>query len=353
MPDPQYAYWYSELQAQLDGFVPTIDAPKKDQWDEKASISGYWRVRAAKTKPDTSVMIYRPDPAVDSYIYQVGRQQPRASADDEKAFYDFISSTFPHCSAVKRAEYDAAMTADVGVWPSDGKDVWAKTVAEKLDIQPGDNLATTEELIADRISTLVEKANAIERVTTADEARLANELSERLKVLFDEGDAARAKEKAPFDQGAKVVQDKWLPIIVPAKNARDRLVAPGGLVKQWLKAEDDRIRKEADDARRKRQAEIDAENAAKAKEAEEKGEEAPPPVVLAEPVAPTRPKAASTFGRSTGLRKVTRAKITDIVKLVAALATHKEMVEFAQTLANRAAKAGITLDGMEIEETME
>jgi hypothetical protein len=29
------------------------------------------------------------------------------------------------------------------------------------------------------------------------------------------------------------------------------------------------------------------------------------------------------------------------------------MLEFAQTLANRAAKAGIPLDGMEIEEVME
>ena len=344
MDRTHWAYWRKELAA--PGSQPRNEVT--------GPVAGYWRADGAKTKPSWPVAVWYDDDGTPHH--KVGNSQK----DGEDAFSLFLTeATWLRCIAVQHAEYLVAM--DTGRWPSDGKHARNMDEAELHDIDTasGDNAAPADESLAEQIAAAVAKAEAITSIKTEDEARIANELASKLKVLFDLGDAERIKEKRPHDQAAADVQAKWLPIISPATNARERLVGKDGVVKRWLKAEQARIDEEArkerdriaEEAERVRQ-----ENEKATAEAAGKGEPAPAPIPAPEPAPaaePQRARAGSTFGRATGLRKVTRAKITDIGKLLQALSTHKEMVEFAQTLANRAAKAGIPLAGMEIEEVME
>lgn len=340
MSDQNWTFWRSDL------------ASPQDHNNVTEPGSGFWRCRAAKTKPDWPIAIWW-----DGVTPNVKVGNNLTTGDD--ALLEFLSgSTWLKATAVSHADYKQAI--DTGKWP-DGKPARHMDEAEKHDIstEPGDNAAPIEETLAEQIAAAVEKAQAITKITNADEARAANELADKLAALFKTGDAKRAEEKRPHDEAAKAVQAKWLPIITPATDARERLVGRGGLVKQWLKAEQDRIDREhrEEKERQRQEAErIRQENEKAAAEAAEQGKDAPAPIPQPEPETPAvapRAQAANSLGRATGLRKVTRAKITDMGKLLLALQDHREMREFAQTLANRAAKAGIPLDGMEIEETME
>ena len=68
-----------------------------------------------------------------------------------------------------------------------------------------------------------------------------------------------------------------------------------------------------------------------------------------------RATAGGAYGTNRGLKKVKRGKITDHGKFAAALVAikHKDLLELLQQLANRAAKAGMPVDGMEIEDAYE
>jgi hypothetical protein len=344
MDRTHWQYWRKELAA--PGSQPRNEVT--------VPVAGYWRADGAKSKPSWPVAVWYDDDGTPHH--KVGNSQK----DGHDEFSTFLTdATWSRCVAVEHADYLVAM--DTGRWASDGKHARNMTEAElhDIDLAPGANAAPVEDTIEEQIAAAVAKADAIKVIKTEDEARVANELAAKLKLLFDMGDTERIKEKRPHDEAAAGVQAKWLPIINPASTARERLVGKDGVVKRWLKAEQARIDEEANQARLAQQAEDDRirqENEKAAAEAADKGESAPAPIPAPEPppaAAPQRARAGSTFGRATGLRKVTRAKITDIGKLLQALSTHKEMLEFAQTLANRAAKAGIPLDGMEIEEVME
>lgn len=339
-----WRYWRTELAA--PGTQPRNEVT--------VPIAGYYRADGAKSKPSWPVAVWYDDDGTPHH--KVGNNQK----DGHDEFSMFLTdATWARCVAVTHDQYLIAM--DTGRWPGDGKHARNMTEAElhDIDLAPGDNAAPVEDTIEEQIAAAVAKADAIKVIKNEDEARVANELAAKLKLLFDMGDTERIKEKRSHDEAAAAVQAKWLPIINPASTARDRLVGKDGVVKRWLKAEQARIDEEARQARIAAQAEADRiqqENEKAAAEAADKGEAAPAPIPAPEPppaAEPQRARAGSTFGRATGLRKVTRAKITDIGKLLQALSTHKEMIEFAQTLANRAAKAGIPLDGMEIEEVME
>lgn len=343
MPN-DWSYWRAELKA--PGSQPRNEVEQR--------VAGYWRADGARTKPSWPVAVWYDEDGTPHH--KVGNSQK----DGDDQFLAFLSeATWLRTVAVTHADYLVAM--ETGKWPSDGKHARHMDAAElhDIDVKPGDNAAPVDETIAEQIDAAVAKAAAITSVKTDAEAQAANELADKLNALFKVGDAARAAEKLPHDNAAKAVQAKWLPIISPASDARERLVGKGGVVKQYLKAKQDRLDEEARKERERQQAEADRirqENEKRAAEAADKGEAAPAPIPAPEPAPaaePQRAQAGNSFGRATGLRKVTSAQIDDIEKLLIALKGHKEMVAFAQTLANRAAKAGITLDGMTILETLE
>ena len=351
MADP-YTRWRAELAGHQEPERQNVDT----------DISGWYRLEGAKTKPSWPVVIWVPIDSDEIAVRVGGKEFGSKDEGGATEFHEFIGSGWLHCIAVSKAAYDAAR--QTGRWPSDGKPARQMDSNEKLgiDVNPSSNQASADEAIEDQINAAVDTARKITKVTNADEARKANEMAERLNGLFKLGDAERDKQKRPHDEASKAVQSHWLPIITPAADERTRVIR---LAKAWIKSEEDRLAADAEKERQARQAVIDAENERIRKENEarvaaqaEAGlpDEVPelvPEIAPAAPVAAPKVQAPSTFGRATGLRTVKKAKITDIVKLLTALSTHKEMLEFAQTLANRAAKAGIALDGMTIEETRE
>jgi hypothetical protein len=313
---------------------------------------GYWRHKAAKTKIDWPIAVWFEG---EEPVIKVGDSVTRG----QDALLEFLSgSTWLNAVAVPHADY--LLAKETGKW-SDGKPARKMTEAERLDIDanPGGNQAPIEESIAEQIAAAVAQAEKITKIENEEDARVANELAAKLQTLWKLGDMERIKEKRPHDEAAQAVQAKWLPIIGPAAEQRERLVKPGtGIVQRWLKAEQERVEREM----RERQA---AEEEARRQEAEkaaaeaaERGEPAPEPIPQPDP-APAAPaprvQAGNSFGRATGLRKVTTGVITDMKKFITSkdIINHKEMKELAQTLANRAAKAGIKVPGMEIKEDLQ
>lgn len=321
-------------------------------------IVGYWRMEGSRTKPAYPVALWRPDGA-ESMTFQIGRQRPMNSVTDATEWAEFLGSGWLHCKAVRKAEWAAAL--EHGIWPSDAKDSRQRTDDEKLGIAPteGGNNPPREELIEDQIAAAVESAKKIEKVTNADEARKANEMAERLQALYRLGDAERDAQKRPHDEAAKAVQARWIPIITPAETERKRLIAAA---KEWIKAEEVRVAREAEAERKRRQAEIDAANEAIRKANEEAAGNAPigaepelQPELAAAVVNVPKVQATSTFGRATSLRKVKKAQISDMKALALDLLDkqHPEFIGLIERLADRAAKAGIALAGMTIIETRE
>lgn len=335
-----YQIWRAEL---------TGKEPERMNVDPQ---DGFWRLDGARTKPSYPVAIWHPATGTKA-IVRIGRRDIEEDSDE---WFEFGQNGWMHCVAVEKTAYDEARAT--GRW-ADNKPARQMDEAEKLgiDVSTGGNNPPLNDAIGDQIAAAVESAQKITAVTNADEARKANEMAERLAGLFKIGDAERDKEKRPHDEASKAVQAKWLPIITPASDERTRVLK---LAKDWIKAEEARLAREAQAERQRQQAAIDKENERIRLENEKAKGEAPAgaEVELQPELAPAvvetpKVQATSTYGRATGLRTVKKGKITDIVKLLTALSTHKEMVEFAQTLANRAAKAGIPLDGMEIEEVRE
>ena len=332
-----YRYWRAELASPGSQSRDTADTP----------TDGFWRAQAAKTKPDYPVAIWHEG---EVETIKIGRRQFDGGSTAEG--HDFRDGTWQHCVAVTKEIYDAAV--DTGFWP-DGKPARKMSDEERMGIEVGggDNAPSTEDSLGDQIASLADIINNTDEPKTQDEANALAGRLDKMRALLKLAEAARVKEKEPDLQGGREVDAKWQAIGQPGGDAyRDGEAKR----KAFLKKEQARLDAEAEERRKQQQAEIEAQQAAAAAEAAERGEPVPaatPAAAVVPPAEPQRARAGSTFGRATGLRKVTRAKITDIGKLLQALSTHKEMIEFAQTLANRAAKAGIPLDGMEIEEVME
>lgn len=171
---------------------------------------------------------------------------------------------------------------------------------------------------------------------------------DRLAQLSKEAEAARKAEKKPFDDGAKAVQVKWLPIIAIADKGYDRAVAA---ISAFQKAE--RARREAAAAKAAKEAEearLKAEEERRA--AEESGEPVPEhPVEPEPPPAPVPVRSGGALsGRATTLRTTrTYAVVEDWRALMDALFESAEMRELAQAVADRAARGGNPLPGTRVE----
>jgi hypothetical protein len=397
---PSYLLWKSE-QA-----TPTPPDRRADRPTEPHLLSGFWRIQAAKTKPDYPVAIWTEE-GQSATIFQIGRKIMN-TVEHAIEWDEFAAGSWLDCVAVTKADWSQAL--ETKFW-GDGKPSTRMTDEERLgiDIKPGDNNAPIEEALADQIAAAVEKAKATPEPTTQAEADAATGVVAKLRKLWKLADEARVVEKRPHDEAAAAVQTKWLAIMDPAK---DEGAALDARRKAFLKKEQQRLddiaaeenRKRQEEARRAQQAErerlqkeaderaaiereqrrIAAEKAAEeariaqeaaaadaSKKAEadrlaaeaEAAEKAAAEEVVAEvvevaevaveTVTAERATAGTAYGRNSGLKKVKRGKIVDMAAFLAANVDNAEIKELAQKIANRLAKAGVTLPGMEITEVME
>jgi len=352
-------YW-----AELEADSP--EGRREERTTEPREMTGYWRLEASKMKPDFPVMIWteadegkNPSGAT---IFQIGNKV-RNTIEHADEWEDFTRTSWLKCVAVKRDDYATAMST--GFWPSDNKPARHMSTDEKLgiDVKPGDNYAPPEEALADQIATLTAK---IEATSVADQesADAASGLLDRMRRLLELAEAERVKEKEPHLTAGRLVDSKWEKIRDPGKSAGAKLKAARDA---WLKKEQARLDAIAAEENRKRQAEAEAdaerERERLRKEAENTGQivdeqeieqrvaavvETPPEVV------PEKAKASSDFGRATSAKKVKRAEIVDMAKLVAHFMNPENPDEgfaaYMQDRANKAMRGKITLPGVQIVE---
>ena len=342
----QFSLWRAERE------TPTPEERRLDRPTDPKLMGGYWRVIRAKTRHDTPVMVWTKD-GEGASIFQRNATRYDTENNADK-WQEFIDKDWLKCIAVTKAEWASAI--ETGFW-SDGKPARQMSTDEKLgiDTQSGSNDAPIIESLADQIATLADKAEKA-KVTDQASADAATGILDRLRALLQKAEAERVAEKEPFLQGGRDVDAKWKVVREPGLTAGEALEARR---KAWLRAEQAKLDAEAA-AERKRLADIaDAERKKLAEEAAAKGEEAPPPEVVPEPVVETkRATAGTTYGRASGLRKTKVAKIVNLAMLVNYLLFREgeqpdaDALAYFQKRADGAARGGAPLPGVKIEEEL-
>jgi hypothetical protein len=156
----------------------------------------------------------------------------------------------------------------------------------------------------------------IGEVKTREQADRAGNWADRLTALEKRAEDTRRKEKQPFLDEAKAVDDEWKPFVTTAQSLKQRLKAACAA---FLKTEAARVVQEHVDT-------------------VARGEQ---------PVERPKPVKAGSLGRPVSLRTVTTAVIEDPKALAIYLVeqNNRDMMELLQTLANRLVKAGATPPG--------
>jgi len=346
----RYDYWL-ELQTKPGMLVdPEFQGPK----------DGFWRMIGARTKADYPVAIWL---AGDEDFVKVGRKAEFALGSTDGQ--DFLTSAWPKCEACTEEAYRAAI--DSGFW-ADGKPSRIQTDAAKLGVDLGDgasggNAPPPYELLSQQLDELVEKARKLE-IKDKPSADAAKILADRIKVVWDQADTERDKEKRPHDEASKSVQAKWQNHMTPAATAREAL---NKALQTWLReeqrkadaaaaAETERRREEA---QREFEADIDGLddeafrekwNRDKPAQQVEGGPEQEAPQIEVAPVQAEKVTAGGAFTRNTSAKKVKVARITDMDKLYGALKDSDDFVAFMQKKADAAMRAKIKLPGVEVVE---
>lgn len=193
-----------------------------------------------------------------------------------------------------------------------------------------------------------------QEVKTAAQADKCAVWAKRIADLSKRADNERKVEKEPHLQASRAVDDRWRDVIDGSKDLSAKLkkhIEPYLIAQR--KAEQERVRKAEEEARRQR-AEAEAaaraamegdEKAAKAaRDAQEKAAEA-------ERQAQAKNASAGRTGARVALRTVYVAVITDYDAAYAALKDNPDMKAMVQQLADRACRAKVPLAGVKFEET--
>lgn len=192
--------------------------------------------------------------------------------------------------------------------------------------------------IKERIEDLIREAKRMIEAGGATDKNVADQASDIANALGEletKSDKLRVAEKEPHLEAGRAVDRKWTPLRDLAGEFKTRLKAV--VVTPFLRAQ------AAEVEERRRKAEAAAREAAQ-KIAEETGVD---PASVQVHVPDIRNTAGSSK-RSTGLRTVTSATVTDWVALLTHLKDHEKVREAAQKIADASAKAGIALPGTEI-----
>ncbi|NTS31387.1 hypothetical protein HQ945_08990 [Phyllobacterium sp. BT25] len=183
-------------------------------------------------------------------------------------------------------------------------------------------------------------------VKTQAQADKAGIWAKRMTDLAKRADNHRVIEKEPHLAASREVDDKWRDPIADAKDFANKLkrhVEPF-LISEKRKQEEQQ-RKAREEAERQRQQAAEAESEEQRVEALQKAEQA-------EKQAETRNASAGRTGARVSVRVEKVGAVTDYAKAAAALVAmnHKDILTVIDTLAQRAAKAGMPFDGMEVRE---
>lgn len=208
------------------------------------------------------------------------------------------------------------------------------------------------------LSELSQFKNAVadwsQGVVTDANAGPLRDLIGKIKGLAKDAEKDRKKLKEPHLEAGKKVDRDFKPVATTA----DSLTAPlNKMLTEYLRAEDERKRKEAEEARRKAEAEAKAAQALKddefvGAEMAERAEQSELEAKRAAKEAETVNVQGNDSSRALGLRTYRSANITNPSMLVGHYASHPDVLEVCEKLANaeiRAAKGGVvSIPGVEI-----
>lgn len=365
-----YEQWKAERRHLKETGQPFPASRRHDRPGEPENMLGYWRQENARTKADTPIAIWKADgqPAT---IFQFGAMRPISSDEQRDQVDDFIGKGWLKCVAVTRDEWSAALEA--GQW-ADGKVIRMPTEAEQADIIPTTPAAeggNAESDLVDQIKATfergAEKLKAIGAITTLDKANDVATVIEEMRAAYKIGETTRKAEKAPFDAGAKAVQEKWQPMLDAIEATAKAAVAA---IQKFRDAEEARLRaeerqrREAEERRIREETEarLRAEAEARVLQAEQMGMEVEPQSddELAEqareeaaqqmqqmPEADTKVRVGTAAGRGIAKPKITKGRITDVDAFFAAIKDHQQTKDFLQTIADRLARSGVPVQGLE------
>ncbi|MCS0459497.1 hypothetical protein [Rhizobium favelukesii] len=189
-------------------------------------------------------------------------------------------------------------------------------------------------------------------IKTKDQADRAAVWTKRLSTIAKKATDLHKVEKQPHLDAGRVVDDKWRGLKEdPAELSKKLKRHMDEYLREQQRIEMERQRKAQEEADRKRReaeeaarAAAKADNEAAAAEAKRLQDEAD----QADRDAQARNASAGRTGAKVALRTFVSARITNYDKLVGALKDRPEVREVVETLANRAARSGVELEGMEI-----
>jgi len=191
---------------------------------------------------------------------------------------------------------------------------------------------------------------------TDNNAGSIRDLIGKIKDLAKNAEKDRKAIKEPYLEQGRKVDNQFKPVSTTA----DSLVAPlNKMLTDYLRAEDERKRREAEEARKRAEAEAKAAEALKGDEcvgadAQARAEQAAKDAKEAATAAEKTNVAGFESDRALGLRTYRKAKVTNAAMLVGHFANHPEVIALCEKLANaqiRAAKGGgVSIPGIEIVE---
>lgn len=320
---PDYVYWTNALAGTLG---PVHDGDPQ---------CGFYRRRLFKEGPFVPVAIWRGD---DGMIALVDGKSVDASD-----LWTWVCD-----KPITEAEYHKVMAGEG--WSDEPR---AASVPSNMPADPFEALKiefAAEQEVADELL-----AKPVTDQSHADQIAV---LTKRLSGIKSKATNLHKVEKQPFLDGGRQVDDKF----------RDLKEEPDTLTKKLKRhldaylLEQQRIEQERQRAAREEQDRIRREAEAKAAEAAKANNAAAAAQAAAEAErlqqeadakakeAEARNASAGRTGAKVSLRTFTFATITDFDALLLALKDRPEIRECVETLANRAAKSGVELPGMSIQQ---
>jgi len=352
-------------------------------------IPGYYKYRRNKDAPWEPCALWKPDPN-GPMVCRVGTKQA-SRMEDPMRIWTWVAD-----KRVGREEFFIAY--NTGLWPSDPPPQAAKIVApaqratlseppplkgghtkpESLEPYirgPGDNsgdLADFHRMEAEALTSVLQLASVLRTSPLFREARAALEADAndavayfaanpiktkadadkcenwrgRIMAAASKLEAQRKVEKAPFQQAADEIDQRFFPVIRGAKAQASQLESMG---QAWVRAEDARRLKEAQEDARKQ---LEEEQAAALRErnalAEQLGEPLAAPQPIETPVVVVERTLIGTGSRRKGAKaEKATAAIVDLkaCAIYYAEQQHPALIELLQKLADKAAGAKAQVPG--------
>ena len=297
----KYAYWRNAL---AGNFGPVHDSDPQ---------AGFYRARNKKAGKDDPIAIWFNDAGEALAL----RWSVEVSADD----------VWTHACKMPITEEAYRGVIARGHWPDD---IDVPVASGSNNPPPGAEEADEIQSAID--AALAELAKPAETQTDCD--RLANH-RDRLAKLYKAQEQERKDKKQPHMDAAKAVDEAYKPVLSKIEDAGNKIKKA---ITAWLLKEEARRRAEALEQMKR------DEEARRAAAAANQPLPEPAPVPEVE-----RPKAGTT-GRATALRTYKSAVITDYAAVLNHFAETAEVKEVIQSLANRAARAGVPVPGCEVKE---